>query len=178
MKTKMIVIVEFIFLSLLVSCNIGSQRKQMEVVYFRGDPEFTNHVSEKDIKRFNGETSETIRISRADFDFIIDGLQNRKTFNDLGDNTPLVYLKVDTLERFFGNSNFMTNINGIKYETNDYLLYFIRSKIDYYNCLDKEDLLCRKEIKKYGIPKDYKYKATDRNKPKKEINKVILVSQD
>lgn len=178
MKTKMIIIVEFIFLSLLVSCNIGSQRKQMEVVYFRGDPEFTNHVSEKDIKRFNCETSETIRISRSDLDFIIDGLQNRKTFNDLGDNTPLVYLKVDTLERFFGNSNFITNLNGIKYKTDDYFLYFIRSKIHYYNYLDKDDLSYRKEIKKYGIPKDYKYKSSDRNKPKKEINKVILISQD
>lgn len=178
MKTKMIVIVEFIFLSLLVSCNIGSQRKQMEVVYFRGDPEFTNHVSEKDIKRFNCETSETIRISRADLDYIIDGLQNRKTFNDLEDNTPLVYLKVDTLERFFGNSNFITNLNGIKYKTDDYFLYFIRSKIHYYNYLDKDDLSYRKEIKKYGIPKDYKYKSSDRNKPKKEINKVILISQD
>jgi len=36
----------------------------------------------------------------------------------------------------------------------------------------------RKEIKKYGIPKDYKYNLSDRNKPKKEINKVILISQD
>ena len=178
MKTKVIVIVEFIFISLLVSCNIGSQRKQMEVVYFRGDPEFTNHVSEKDMKRFNCETSETIRISRADLDYIIDGLQNRKTFNDLEDNTPLVYLKVDTLERFFGNSNFITNVNGIKYKTDDYFLYFIRSKIHYYNYLDKDDLSYRKEIKKYGIPKDYKHNVSDRNKPKKEINKVILISQD
>ena len=174
----MIVILEFILLPILVGCNIGSQKKEMEVVYFRGDPEFTNHVSEKDIKRFNCETSETIRISRADFDYIIDGLQNRKTFNDLGDNSPLVYLKVDTLERFFGNSNFITNLNGIKYKTDDYFLYFIRSKIHYYNYLDKDDLSYRKEIKKYGIPKDYKYNLSDRNKPKKEINKVILISQD
>lgn len=174
----MIIIVEFIFISLLVSCNIGSQKKQMKVVYFRGDPEFPISVSEKDMKRFNCETSETIRISRADFDFIIDGLQNRKTLNDLKVYTPLVYLKVDTLERFFGNSNFITNINGIRYKSDDYFLYFIRSKIDYYNYLDKEDLLCRKEIKKYGIPKDYKYKASDMNKPKRELNKVILVSQD
>ena len=178
MKTKMIVIVEFIFLSLLVSCNIGSQRKEMDVVYFRGDPEFTNHVSEKDIKRFNCETSETIRISRSDLDFIIDGLQNRKTFNDPIENTPLVYLKVDSLERFFGNSNYITDINGIKYKADDYFLYFIRSKIHYYNYLDKDDLSYRKEIKKYGIPKDYKHNVSDRNKPKKEINKVILVSQD
>lgn len=107
-------------------------------------------------------------ILRADFDFIIDGLQNRKTLNDSKVYTHW-YLKVDTLERFFGNSNFITNINGIRYKSDDYFLCLIRSKIDYYNYLDKEDLLrCRKEIKKYGIPKDYKYKASDMNKPKRE----------
>ena len=178
MKTKMIVILEFILLPILVGCNIGSQKKEMEVVYFRGDPEFPIRISEKDLKRLNCETSETIRISRADFNYIIDGLQNRKTFNDSKENTPLVYLKVDSLERFFGNSNYITDINGIKYKADDYFLYFIRSKIHYYNYLDKDDLSYRKEIKKYGIPKDYKYKVSDRNKPKKEINKVILVSQD
>lgn len=178
MKKIIIINLEFILLSLLVSCNVGSQRKKMEVVYFRGDPEFPIRVSEKDVKRLNCETSETISISRADLEFIIDGLQNRKTFNDSREITPLIYLKVDTLERFFGNSNYITNINGMRYKANDYFLYFIRSKIDYYNYLDKEDLLCRKEIKKYGIPKNYRYKPSDRNKPKKEVNKVILISQD
>jgi hypothetical protein len=178
MKKDLIINFIFILLLLLVSCNIGSQKKKIEVVYFTGNPEFPIHISEKDIKQLNCDTSETISISRADFEFIIDGLQNKKIINDSRKITPLIYLKLDTLERFFGDSNYITNINGNKYKTDDYFLYFIRCKIGYYNYLDKEDLLYRIEIKKFGIPKDYRYKLSDRNKPKKEINKVILILRD
>ena len=178
MKRKLIINFRFILLLLLVSCNIGSQKKKIETVYFTGDPEFPIHISEKDIKRLNCETSETINISRADYKFIIEGLQNSKSLNDSRKITPLIYLKMDTLERFLGNSNYITNINGVKYKKDDYFLYFIRSKIGYYNYIDKEDLFYRREIKKYGIPKDYRYRSSDRNKPKKEVNKVILILRD
>ena len=165
-------------LLLLVSCNIDSQKKKIEAVYFIGNPEFPIHISEKDIKQLNCDTPETISISRADFEFIIDGLQNKKNINDSKNIIPLIYLKVDTLERFFGDSNYITNINGDKYKTDDYFLYFVRSKIGYYNYLDREDLLYRIEIKKFGIPKDYKHKLSDRTKPSKEINKVFLILRD
>lgn len=150
----------------------------MEAVYFTGNPEFPIPVNEISLQQLNVESSEIIKISRADLEYIIKGLRNKKRLKVPGNITPLIYLKVDTFERFLGNGNYMTDINGIKYKEDDYFLYFVRSKIGYYDYIDKEDLAHRKEIQKYGIPSNYKDRFSDRNKPKKEVNKVFLMSRD
>jgi hypothetical protein len=178
MKEKQTLNLVFILFLLLTSCNPVPQEKNIEAVYFTGNPEFPIHVNERAVQQLNVESSETIKISRTDLEYIIKGLQNKKRLRVSGEITPLIYLKVDTLERFLGNGNYMTDINGIKYKEDDYFLYFVRSKIGYYDYLDKEDLAHRKEIQEYGIPSNYKDRFSDRNKPKKEVNKVFLMSRD
>lgn len=178
MKEKQTLNLVFILLLLLTSCHPVSQEIKMEAVYFTGNPEFPIHVNERSVQQLNVEPSETIKISRTDLEYIIKGLKNKKGLKVSEEITPLIYLKVDTLERFLGNGNYMTDINGVKYKEDDYFLYFVRSKIGYYNYLDKEDLVYRQEIQKYGIPSNYKDRLLDKNKPRKEVNKVFLMSRD
>lgn len=178
MKEKLTLNLVFILLLLLTNCHSVPQEIKMEAVYFTGNPEFPIHFNERSVQQLNVEPSETIKISRTDLEYIIKGLRNKKRLKVSEKITPLIYLKVDTLERFLGNGNYMTDINEVKYKEDDYFLYFVRSKIGYYNYLDKEELVYRQEIQKYGIPSNYKDRLLDKNKPKKEVNKVLLVSRD
>lgn len=47
-------------------------------------------------------------------------------------------------------------LNNIKMKTNDYLVYLIRQYSGYYNYFSKENLIYFDELKKNGIPANYK----------------------
>jgi hypothetical protein len=95
------------------------------------------------------------------------------------------YVKSDSSEFCFGTTLppcLYCNDNGNS-EKGMRILYLIKWKSGFYNCLDKNYLLCDELIEKYGIPVDYEYRRvedneTDVNEVKKfAIKKVVLFSK-
>lgn len=151
------------------------------IVYLTGAVETLSRIDCKSMANNNyykKMIADTIRISHNDFSLIRDSLKNLKVRKDESQCDSRIYIKMDSISVCIGDIYCACNLDGRAVDINLKTIYLIKCKSGYYNYFSKEQLLDDKCIKKFGIPKDYKYQRTAPNIKRKECVKVIMIEEN
>lgn len=156
----------FFVTCLAVSCNEIGRNKLLyiEIFYPKGPIETRLPLNCNDIQRMNRAIRvDTVIINRSDLIGIVNNLKNLKGIKldsislpcDIRTVCIFKYSNKDSIRLCIGKFNCILK-NNINMDKNDTLVYLIRKCSGYYNYFQKEDLIYCDEVRKFGIPEDYK----------------------
>lgn len=150
------------------------------IVYLTGAVETISRIDCKSMANndyYKKMIADTLRISHNAFSSIRCFLRNKRTRKDESPCNSRMYIKLDSFSVCIGDLYCACNLDDRVVDINLETIYFIKCKSGYYNYFSKEQLLDDKCIKKFGIPKDYKYQRSAPNVKRKECVKLILIEE-
>jgi hypothetical protein len=160
----------FLIFSLIVSCN-GTMRKattndtSIEILYYKGIVHTgvsirCGEITKPKTSFRKVDTVLTNKQQNTDIANLVKALRvidDSIKYCDVRMQCKINYANGDTVQLCIGGySHNCTIKDGRRMENNDSLVYLLRNYSGYYNYFSKEELTYFDELKRFGIPKDYK----------------------
>lgn len=178
----------YIVVICFLSCSIHRSKSHLSetnsiVVWFKkGWVEHSMPVSCSFIfERVLDRKADTIiKIRNKDFYSIKKAMKKAKTITQNGYCDAKMFVWADMMKFCICDFNRVYNDKDEQVSFDLSVIYFIRCKSGYYNYFEKEDLLYFEEIKRFGIPADYKYAFSNIKRPFriKPSSKIVFIRSD
>lgn len=167
---------KIIYLLLFCFTSCGNKIEKIEVLYYKGNIDFSVQKSKADLLEKNNYynlKTDTIFVDNIEFNEYVLFINSNKNTNQ--DNFDARILLRHNNEVWCGDNGFVESKLNEKMK---YVLYRLKNKVYYYNYFSKEDLIDMPEIKKYGVPIGYKeinYNDVNEYINSKPYKKIILL---
>lgn len=150
---------------LLASCNINLCKKpQLEVYYVNPYTDFSTAITPKELKEFlNYDSIAYKEIPKEEWNYINSNIK-KTNIRKKSISMPLVIVKSDSLIFYIDRINNNPSAYDENYDSisiTQKAIYLLLKDADYYNKMTLDDLKDEDFIKKFGIPKDYKFRYDD-----------------
>ena len=150
------------------SCQPAKPKKTINVVFGPGIWEYSTCVIDYDYY-LNKVDSMKMRcyvhnISPSDYSFIVNTLNNKQkavATAKHGTNPPM-YIKIDSTKYILGDNRVVECEGRRNFVLSEYEEYRIKCLVHFYDFLQEEDVTALNEVKKFGMPPNYKYTEIDR----------------
>lgn len=154
---------------LLFVNSCANMNDGIAVSYLTGCIETSTAISCEEMKKHHGkiQNDTLIYITKNEFERIIELMNSPRTSKTGCDSR--MYIQHGSLELCVGDLDCLCDINGnnmTDYDT--WIVYQIKCKSGYYNHITQDYLEYDNSIKKYGMPKDYKYLYDNMNLDNKQ----------
>ncbi len=178
----LIIIVVYILLMANNSCqqkkNVFNKNNTMEVLFFPGLINTNIPITCMEMERnLSAEYDDTVFLKHVDFEKIQKALLQSKYPKDTSHITcdARILVKMDSMAFCIGEQGCFCNEDDSKLQIDSFVRYLIKCKSTYYNYIDVENIYDDNDVKRFGIPRDYKEKECS-GKPKELIH-VLIVEQ-
>lgn len=173
--------ISIIFVSLMLFCctnkQIGLQQDEnnIDTIYVTYYPYvFESNISVScaelaDIS-YDIPTDSIIYLSRDTFDRILQYVQSHNSTGDVNGCDCRIHIKSENYEMCLGVAGCLCDLDDNHLEEDLEVIYLIKWKSGYFNCIDKNWLIYDKSIEKYGFPNDYNHHG--KNNLDDDINKI------
>lgn len=175
----------YIVMICFLSCSIHKSKSHVSktdsiVVWFKkGWIEHSVPVSCSSIsERVSDRKADTImKIRNNDFYRIKKAIKKAVTIKQSGYCDAKMSVQVDTMKICICDFNRVYNDKDEQVSFDLSVIYLIKYKSGYYNYFEKEDLFYFEEIKRFGIPADYKYAFSGIKRPVriKPSSKIVFI---
>ena len=149
------------------SCQPAKPKKTINVVFMPGICEYSTCVIDYDyyLNKVDSMKRQCYvhNISPSDYSFIVNTLNNKQkaeTTAKLGINPPM-YIKIDSTKYILGDNRVVECEGRRNFVLSEYEEYRIKCLVHFYDFIQEEHVAELNEIKKFGMPPNYKYKEID-----------------
>lgn len=184
---KKILFITIIALTQFALCTSSTEKQNVTVsdsiivVFWKGCIDFSVAPPCSSMSAKAEKVADTIIAVEKDvFMKIKKAINGAKSFKRSWNCISKIYVKTDSAEICICDANMVQSIHNEQVYLDLYMIYLIKWKSGYYNYIEKEFLHDFEEIRKYGIPKDYKYAYTEKTMPPyggKPTETVILIKE-
>jgi len=165
-----------IFILLIFALSCVNKQKKILIVYLTGDVEIESPISCDDIEKSQySKTAKSLKISHEDFFLLNSFVKRQKMINNNSDCDARIYIKIDSSKICINENNCVCNNTNQISDEDFEAIYILKCRSGYYNYFTKDKLVLDLGIKKFGIPKDYKYHIGYPNIKREEIVKIELI---
>ena len=165
---KFIAFLAFIAVFAVCSCQPAKPKKTINVVFGPGIWEYSTCVIDYDyyLNKVDSMKRQCYvhNISPSDYSFIVNTLNNKQkaeTTAKLGINPPM-YIKIDSTKYILGDNRVVECEGRRNFVLSEYEEYRIKCLVHFYDFLQEEDVTALNEVKKFGMPPNYKHTEIDR----------------
>lgn len=167
-----------LFLFTIVACK---KNRQATVLFINGDIEFPMTITLNNlIQKANREKySDTIYVPSTFF-FLINEMALSKEDTTITSSDNRILIESDSLLFAISSFNYAEirqNNSSVFSKIDDASCYELRKIIGYYNHWDDESVRDCKEIKKYGLPKDYHFIDNENLHNPHRYTKILIIEK-
>lgn len=170
----------YFILLLMISLFSCVTKQKIQVVYLTGDIEYNSQQSITEVwdnPSVKNRIPKTIKVSKIDFlrlNNYFDGLNILKNRSDCDAR---MYVKSDAYEYCINVDNLVCNNSDSTSKDDLETIYLLKCITGYYNYFSRDKLYNDLAIKRFGIPKNYKYHYNLPTIKKEEFMKVELIEE-
>lgn len=148
---------KFLFVFIVMICGCVNQshqlRKTAEVYFFSGDCEDSPIVDSS--STFKTDSAVTYKIMTNEYVFLLDVVNKHKEEITKEIKPPTIFIKIDSVQYTIGD-NRVVKVGRKHFVISEREEYRIKSIIHYYDFMCHEDVASCSEVRKYGIPANYR----------------------
>ena len=164
---KFIAFLAIIAVVAVCSCQPAKPKKTINVVFGPGICEYSTCEIDYDyyLNKVDSMKMQCYvhNISPSDYSFIVNTLNNKQkavATAKHGINPPM-YIKIDSTKYILGDNRVVECEGRRNFVLSEYEEYRIKCLVHFYDFIQEEHVAELNEIKKFGMPPNYKYKEID-----------------